>query len=762
MVYYYNTMYDGIGTVNVVVGVEFNSNLYTTVNLIYSAELLMDLKMHGIELSVLWPDEIETPVLIMKSAEKSARINSIYDYLLKAIAGDVSKLSDKKFLTSYQELIAKAISSTDFNPTVLFTATCRQALWEHKGEELSSMVVSDPSLIETSHASTVRKLNELHVYTSSAIGGIDPSDNITKYQDNCTDELFIHLPSSNELKLEDVDMDKFTPAKFEICKPFSDDVYYTPAVFDRINKGSNEYYRVVGKSDNNTYDLYANEEKYHKALSSWCANNLVPDVDGEGKGTLDAIAQEYLESLAARLYMYGWGHLVCMPVDISADENTSTNSLDSKYRFRLVEGQTDYSKNAIIELINFLEYLCVKQSYEVYADAIVQLARWGDRKQTQLVFKDTDNVFDLSEAKATKATLIQGSLEHTEIVPGYDYIISAYLSIYGKVVGVELQSQMKDAAGMVYDTYTEISLIDALRMTASGERIAQAECLSADHLLEDIEVIDIAAIKDMQNVHHHCSKALNDLRISTNFVKATDTQLTMMKTVVDNLDSQIDFASVKAYCPDDIIKVCNDLGRVNPKTVASFVFLHDWVDSLVEFKNASEIMPSFWAKVLEEKNPVEGFFKKEESRQVTEGAEGVSKLQSFGTAGAAGTVETVSEVKPEVSKPSGIDDGFSMYRPVTSSVVANVVYGENVICKVALDQLIHESNGVKKKNVIYTIMDPNSKAEATREVPLFKILATIVHQQYVMLDLGKAQLQQIYYENKEAFLNFRNKVKDQE
>lgn len=784
MIYYYDTEFADFGPAHVFCGYFNDEQSFFTGELLNSAETLRSLKMNGIDLSILWPDEKEVPILIIKDiTSASVKISVIYNALQNAATSNKEILKDKDFLTRFKTQIDASARQINLNAAEIFNSVCKQVVWEITTSVSDINVISDLSLIESSHRDTVNKLNELHVSSASAIGGIDPSENVTKFQESCTDELFIQLPSSNEIYLEDVNIDAYTPSKYELNRPFMDEDYYTPKVVNKVNKGSIDYYRVFGKNENNTYEIYSNEEKYYKALTSWVESNMITDVSGT-KPVIDSITQEYLECLIARLYFYGWGHSKYIPYEIDAgnrgDGEGTISTIESKYVMRIETGTTEPPSNAIINLHCFLESMCAKFDYTVYIDTVIQLARWGDRKQTKLVYRHTDDVFDLNNGIATKAALITGSLNYVDIQPGYRYTISRYLTIENKVVGVELQSVMTDSSGSVFDIYTEISIVDAIRLNEGDNKILNAELLSKDSLDSSIPCVDINSIEDAQNIQYYDSAELKNLRMSAGIIRANQTQLTMLKTLVDNLSLGIDVSKLQLASKDDITRVVQEQ-RVSASVVIAFNVLHNWISIVESFNKQSDISPKFWYDFTKNCNPKERLdynacnqsAVKEEQSTINQSnikEEQNSNSQSVSNVSSS-TPQAVNNSTAQTmtafgganqSNPTPADKDvtstFSIYKEANTEQVANVVYNNQVIAQVAITYITRVSKGQTKRNTVYTILDAAIQRTANvNDIPIFKILAHAVNFQN-LVSIGAVNLQQMFYENKNAFLQFRTIV----
>ena len=78
--------------------------------------------------------------------------------------------------------------------------------------------------------------------------------------------------------------------------------------------------------DNNTFELYPNEEKFYKALIEWIQFNMkstaLGDIDvSPSSPNIDKISQIYLEELAKLLYVKHWYHNLNVPIFAPEDED---------------------------------------------------------------------------------------------------------------------------------------------------------------------------------------------------------------------------------------------------------------------------------------------------------------------------------------------------------------------------------------------------------------------------------------------------------
>lgn len=257
---------------------------------------------------------------------------------------------------------------------------------------------------------------------------ISTAENVTKLQKTCEDELFIELPSRNALLNEELSYSDLLPKPSELCDP------YNPYNIEDITRYKEDprfpesmYPFVEGKAKNNNSAIYDNEQKYYTSLMEWVQFNMKSNAYGDidtspSNPNIDKMSQTYLEELAKLLYAKHWYHNLNIPIFSALDDdelsefydNDSTaDNVTSDYKFRATPeekaaaaaGTRDFvlkastRVNAFEVLISFLREASLIVGYKAYLEAIIQLARWGERKPTSLVIEGYSLIFTLGDNK---------------------------------------------------------------------------------------------------------------------------------------------------------------------------------------------------------------------------------------------------------------------------------------------------------------------------------------------------------------------------
>lgn len=771
MVYYYNTEFADLGSTNVIIGLssehlassQGDATYLSSEALVKTASLLRELQAVGIHTNVVWPETSIVPLVVLDKISNpniiSLNLTAPFMALLQVVKGQPERITDKTFVMQMKSYFEKNLANTQYNPTEITIAVGSHLQWEFCTEDVGAISI-DPYFINQTHKLTSQRINELTIENASAYSGISMSS--TLIQHKCDDKLSIALPSYDkmqELVNDDKTLDRLVPAKDAVYKAYVDDRLATPEAKRLAPAGSNAYYAVFGNPSNNTYNLYSNEEEFYNELSRWTENNIrtVYGIAGE---TLDSNTQEFLEALIDYLYMQGWGHVPTVPISIDTNTSKDATKVESKYVMRgLAEMVTNYD-NAAINLHEFLLQLCMTASYTVYFDAIIQLARWGERKQTRLVFKDTDLVFDLNSGVATKAVQINGSLKEVDIIDGYRYIISSYLTIGdNKVVGVELKSCMQDESGTKFACFTEISIVDALKL-AKTTTIYESELLSADTLSEKIDRQNVADIEVSDNVQFYSGDKLQKIKFSEKGIPAECSQLSMLQVLCSLDNAQEMYTLLKASDSKAAAAVAVQ-NCISTSVALACNLLHDWIPYMEEFKHLSVVAPSFWTR-LAASNPEEGFEVAEVQQQ------DVQSMHAFDA-----SAQQSAPVQPPVQQPvqqpvqtpvqpvtqqTNVAQD-SIYRTPSLTTVAKIMYSGNVIGYVDMEKITYKTSKGLKSSIKYTVVDETQHPgiNATEAISVFKLLAQTVQYQYLMTT-NPGGLQLMYYENKESLIKFRNTV----
>lgn len=332
-------------------------------------------------------------------------------------------------------------------------------------------------------------LNELNrKNTMAAI-----SDNETKFQCACVDEFFIKLPAydamfsylsdeedeSEHQELRDLHM--FMPARSEVSDPYGVNTarFENPdSVAKMVEIGGQVYdtmlKQILGSSDNNTDKIFDNEKRYYDSLNEWLGI-IANDSEGEDNGELCAISLEYLHTLAETLYIWYWQHNRRVPC--SVEIGTGDKVDESRYTF----ASEDHKGVAPEDLVAFLDRVSADLGRQAYVNAIVQLARWGTRKPTAIVFDGYDKCFDLNDGVVKNSLTSLSSFDkvsingcNAEFVAFVDDTTNIADRLIGfsrwpMPVGIKVRQTFENkTSGEQLDVFSYYSMIDAVKEIVTG------------------------------------------------------------------------------------------------------------------------------------------------------------------------------------------------------------------------------------------------------------------------------------------------------
>ncbi len=268
----------------------------------------------------------------------------------------------------------------------------------------------DPDLF----ADTQEFVKQLNQAAVKVFSHMDDSQNVTLKQKECTDEVFIQLPNLYQLQATE-DMVDLVPVFGSVAVPYPPELKcaYTP---DYRNLGvipESMFPEIEGKADNNSLPVQPNERRLYDAICDWIKYNskqtfgILPEKDSEI--VVDSLTEGYLTELIGNIYSWYWGHNPNVPVvkrglkGDDDDSDDSSESASSKYEYvqRSASVFSDDSAsaplmiNAIMLLTSFVEKAKAVVGYQVYAEAVIKLLRWGSRKCSGLLITGYNQIFQL-------------------------------------------------------------------------------------------------------------------------------------------------------------------------------------------------------------------------------------------------------------------------------------------------------------------------------------------------------------------------------
>lgn len=389
---------------------EVTGNLTSVNDLLFDQSKLSNLVYSGFKFNYLKTNDLVNPLFVvgeeLPASVNALRIDSIYALINSALNGAAQLPAEMA-----ERVTSVITKQTGSEKTAKLIVICCYAFNRLLRQDLN--VIGNFSAINIApgfERQTQDWLNEINRKNTMA----SIPDNETKFQPTCTSELFIKLPAYdamfNYLSKEEDDTEQqvlrdlhgFMPTRAEVSDPYGSNAaqYEDPDRVESMMNDSSQVYQnilkeIIGSDGNNTAEIHENEKRYYDSLCEWMGI-IATDSDGQDTGDLCAISLEYLHTLVETLYIWYWQHNKRVPCNVIVSHTSSDSDGlvydESKYEFKT----EDHNGVATEDLIQFLDRVSADLGREVYAKAIVQLARWGNRKPTKIVFDGYDKCFNLN------------------------------------------------------------------------------------------------------------------------------------------------------------------------------------------------------------------------------------------------------------------------------------------------------------------------------------------------------------------------------
>lgn len=404
--------------------------------------------------------------------------NKIYPILEQTASTDCTPLLDP-FIQAYNSVsgnvTAEVISSfaakivRSFNGNTELANAVVEAVFAYIAYTKGSGVIVDKnipiSFIDIDCLAETKAYLD-SVGTPKIFSKIKESDNVTKKQENCTDELFIRLPYNFEFDT-DSEIISLIPSMDKVAVPYPAE-YKCAYTSDYKNLGvipETMYGIIEGFPENNTLPVQSNEQTYYDAICDWIKYNAketygtIPE--DEAKIIPDELTELYLLELISVLYSRHWGHNPNVPsINISDDDSDDDDAgyTDSRYEYRahsssIFDDTPEIQQqrvNAITLLRDFVQRAAKEIGYKAYAEAVVKLARWGTRKCSGLVFDGYNKIFQLG---TNSISAYIGSISDYECAPDADgnlYSIKSLIVCDARIT----DNEWLRSAGMKQNTFT--------------------------------------------------------------------------------------------------------------------------------------------------------------------------------------------------------------------------------------------------------------------------------------------------------------------
>lgn len=571
---------------------------------------------------------------------RSIRINTVYDNITKHLNG-ASKLSgelEQKFLDILtNQLQDKRIAH--------LSILCCYAL--------KDLLTKDQHIITNINASRIasdfsRQTQDwiTEINRRNTMAGIP--NNETKFQSVCSDELFIKLPAydamfnylateEDETEQQELrDLHVFLPARMEVSDPYGTNAakYEDPDSVTKMMELGGQVYEsalkeIVGNPNNNTDEIFENEKRYFDSLNKWMGI-IATDSEGQDNGEMCSISLEYMHTLTETLYIWYWQHNRRVPCSIELTSGELVD--DSRYVFK----SDEHMGVAPEDLIMFLDRVTADLGREAYAKAAIQLARWGSRKQTAIVFDGYDKCFDLNEGVVRNSLPSLSSYDKVSI-DGCDYkfvgLITDTTNIADKRIGFSqwpmpvgvalMQTFANKTSSDTINITSYYSMIDLVReiitgnMTVSGISYSEdgwtAEAVNTIVAMNEV----IASTKQPDRLKFPIFRGIGMLQIYTDLHVAStnsDSHFSLMcsKLQSSKLTSFIDDNEFETYAGFDALTKTGKPGR---KQAVDYMIVRDLLkvyhQAAVTYRedmSAAEIISLWHNAILESGYVDEAFF----------------------------------------------------------------------------------------------------------------------------------------------------------
>ena len=408
-------------------------------NLCQDANLFTKYREQGVQFGFMIDPTLEIPLVALEESG----LDSFMD--VSAIYALVSNYLEAQHLDALPDEVSKAIIlklcdlGYDKISAAYYVASCLD-LWQyqHSGN-VSGIIDVRPDYYDADFyqftSSYVMNNNQGQVNPFTLISEVE---DVTKFQDKCTDELFVHIPLPHELTA-DSSLQSFMPKRDEISKPYGNLDLADMTMYKDVGSpfSPQDYPLIEGSAANNELGIQDNEQLFYQSLTDWVKFNMHREFGDEidvspSNPNIDLTSQEYLLELLECFYSFYWKHNPNVP-DINESYDEESSNVDSKYVFKASEeeqslyrqGFSEFTTgslhiNAIEMLKSFVQKAALSIGYKAYVEAIIKVARWGERKCTALSLSDYPTIFLLGTNQEKEKI---GNIEDyvVEPVDGLDY-----------------------------------------------------------------------------------------------------------------------------------------------------------------------------------------------------------------------------------------------------------------------------------------------------------------------------------------------------
>lgn len=413
-------------TVNIVLGAidpRDNTSACMIGSITTDADILQVLSAEGIiKIASLKEDLLYAILQEAVVPDKCVNISTVYDTISKALNSKGATTLSSAQSKYLMNILKTQVGLEDEIAACIIYLVIEFYNYEKSGTVEGPVNIGPAMLDRRFFVSTQALINDLNVSVAWPFSEITAVDNKTVFQSTCIDELFIEFPNRNALLNEEATPATYLPKLSDLCNPYgSYNIEDISQYREDIRFPESMYPMVEGTSEQNTFEIYDNEKKYYKCLIEWVQFNMkssaVNEIDVSlSNPNIDRASQDYLEELAKLLYTKHWYHNLNIPIFDEfneLDDVIASDNVVSDYVFRttavekdaIKSGIKDFSAsgssrtNALEELVRYLKEASLTVGYGAYIQAIIQLARWGNRKPTCIIIDGYSLVFRLGDNK---------------------------------------------------------------------------------------------------------------------------------------------------------------------------------------------------------------------------------------------------------------------------------------------------------------------------------------------------------------------------
>lgn len=762
---------------------DINGSVKTTTSLISDREFFDSIK-GGDELKIAVLPGETIPVITVGAPTTAGNVTAIVNILFSKFEeynGDLEMEACKAFLDKFSQILAKQLNNEKAAQIILMTSKL-QYVWEHTGALSDAFVIDVSDYDSDLRANTIAALEQNNAKYVKAVTSVKAADNYTFFQESCTDKFFLEIPTRQELQNADNVYD-LVPQFDEVCKPYRDVVAYTTEYKNVLYGNKGLMQDIEGVRKNNTYELYDNEKEYYAALDEWVRFNM-RELFGTSDGdVIDPDSQRYLMELITMFYMLHWRHCRYVPDEIDKtvdDENSDADCAD-----RYIFNKDNKNVNAVIVLGEFLKEVAAENGYTIYLSALMQIARWGTRKPTALVFEGVEREFDLGLG-IVHAKVGDISQYHTVQIDGKDCEAIGLIveerefrdkqikCRAGLPVGVLTQTVMKNERGdelKLLDYYHFVDLIPMIqkgKLNIAGIAYDNGEWSIGDFTENTFTVNELINLYEknknslLRFPFYRSEEVVNLFtRTSRNSTGMLPNLFSIMNARAADplLGKHIEEAKFVSY--DDVLAIIAN--QQNSLNSTMSVIEYSIVGALLpvyerlseSYVNTSTVVEN-WCEALKVYTGLPHF--SAEHKQSSDIAK-AANVTSFGKvekevpqqAEQSSSVQSKPEINAEGSTTwfKVVPQGVKVYRVITPQ-------GDNV-GYVYLEK-VAQPGAVGRQYTCYTLLEDaeGCTVDEERTINVYTILACVFHT--IHLRETAAQIRQVYFKNDAALIAWRNKL----